>query len=97
MRGLVAGGAATAVAMTALSSPAAAAGATDALATNVKDPAYGAVGDGQTDDTAAIQAAINATPAGGVCFFPAGTYLVSSAGAQVLTARAGDEMGIGND
>jgi parallel beta-helix repeat protein len=40
---------------------------------NVK--AYGAVGDGITDDTTAIKAAIAAAPAGGVVYFPAGTYL----------------------
>ena len=39
---------------------------------------YGAVGDGVTDDTTAIQAAINAaTTAGGTVFFPKGTYKVS--------------------
>lgn len=39
---------------------------------------YGAVGDGVTDDTAAIRAAILATPKGGVVYFPLGTYLVGS-------------------
>jgi len=43
--------------------------------TNVKDPTYGAVGDGVTDDTTHIQAALTAagTPKG-IVFFPAGTY-----------------------
>jgi hypothetical protein len=44
---------------------------------NVK--AYGAVGDGTTDDTAAIQAAYNAVPAtGGDVIFPPGTYLITT-------------------
>jgi hypothetical protein len=43
---------------------------------NVKQ--YGAAGDGATDDTAAIQAAIDAVPAsGGTVMFPAGTYIVA--------------------
>lgn len=43
---------------------------------NVKD--FGAVGGGVTDDTAAIQAAIDSLPAsGGVVFFPIGVYMVS--------------------
>jgi len=52
----------------------------DANIYNVKN--YGAVGDGQHDDTAAIQAAINATfphpiqP--GVIYFPNGTYRITS-------------------
>lgn len=42
---------------------------------------YGAVGDDSTDDTAAIQAALNATPTGGVCYFPVPTtaYKITSA------------------
>lgn len=36
---------------------------------------YGAVGDGSTDDTAAIQAAVNANKS---VFFPAGTYKISA-------------------
>ena len=43
---------------------------------SVKD--FGAVGDGVTDDTAAIQAAITAG-AGKKVYFPAATYLISSA------------------
>jgi hypothetical protein len=43
-------------------------------ATNVRD--LGAVGDGTTDDTKALQAAIDATPAGAV-YLPPGRYLVS--------------------
>jgi hypothetical protein len=46
---------------------------------NVKD--YGAVGDGTTDDTTAIQAAVNAAqnlPGGGTVFFPAARYRITS-------------------
>jgi parallel beta-helix repeat protein len=44
---------------------------------NVK--AYGALGDGSTDDTTAIRAAITAaTSGGGIVFFPAGTYAISN-------------------
>ncbi len=40
---------------------------------------YGATGNGTTDDTAAIQAAMNAAgPTGGTVSFPPGNYLVSS-------------------
>ena len=47
---------------------------------SVKDPAYGAVGDGSTNDTAAIQAAIDAAEAagGGLVYVPAGTYNVTA-------------------
>lgn len=44
---------------------------------SVKD--FGAVGDGVTNDTAAIQTAIDSLPAsGGTVYVPAGTYLVST-------------------
>jgi hypothetical protein len=45
---------------------------------SVKD--FGAVGDGTTNDTTAIQNAVNAvssSPAGGTLYFPQGTYLTS--------------------
>lgn len=43
---------------------------------NVKS--YGAVGNGTTDDTTAIQAAITACPAGGMVYFPPGNYKFST-------------------
>ncbi|WP_176706803.1 glycosyl hydrolase family 28-related protein [Paenibacillus hemerocallicola] len=39
---------------------------------------FGAKGDGSSDDTAAIQAAINGLAGGGVAFLPSSTYIVSS-------------------
>jgi len=48
---------------------------------NVKSTAYGALGNGTTDDTNAIQTAINAciTAGGGIVYFPPGTYLITAA------------------
>ena len=54
--------------------------------------AYGAKGDNATDDTAAIQAAVNACAAagGGVVYFPAGRYYVhGSIALPVLTGASG--------
>jgi hypothetical protein len=49
---------------------------TESMYFNVRD--YRAVGDGTTDDTAAIQSALNAAAvAGSVVWFPAGSYLIS--------------------
>lgn len=39
---------------------------------------FGAIGDGVSDDTAAIQAAINSLPAGGTVFLPPGAYKITS-------------------
>ena len=47
----------------------------ESAAINVRD--FGAVGDGKTDDTVAVQTAINCLPRGGRLYFPKGTYLVS--------------------
>lgn len=56
-----------------------------ALRTRVDVTNYGATGDGATDDTAAIQAALDAAHAagGGVVYFPPGTYII----APTTTAR----------
>lgn len=43
---------------------------------NVKE--FGAVGNNVVDDTAALQAAIDAAPSGGLLYLPAGTYKVTS-------------------
>lgn len=56
----------------------------DEQVANVKAPAFGAKGDGVTDDQAAIQAAIDS--GAGVVFFPAGNYFLGSG--KTLTLRA---------
>jgi hypothetical protein len=54
-------------------------GGTDLGWINVK--AYGATGNGSTDDTAAVQAALNAIPqaVGGTVYFPVGRYRINGA------------------
>lgn len=70
----------------------------DKLVYNVK--AHGATGNGTTDDTAAIQAAINAVQAagGGVVYFPTGTYLVTPTASPALavTGNGVRLVGAGN-
>lgn len=74
---------------------------------NVQDPVYGAKGDGTTDDTAAIQAAIDAAIGGnpaagasvartasGVVFFPAGTYKITTY-LQVISVQGFRMEGVG--
>ncbi len=69
--------------------------------------AYGATGDGSTNDTSAIQSAINAAAGGGVVLFPTGTYLITStltvnhdsivltgSGASSIIKVAGSALGI---
>ena len=43
---------------------------------NVLD--FGATGNGSTDDTTAIQAALDSISTSGTVFFPAGTYIAST-------------------
>ena len=68
---------------------------------SVKD--FGAVGDGSTDDTAAIQAALNAAPQYATVFFPYGNYIISDelviptanlliTGRARITAKAGAQF-----
>ena len=57
---------------------------------NVKDPAYGAAGDGVHDDTAAIQTAVDQATkagAGNTVLLPAGTYLLADGPIQDSSAR----------
>jgi polygalacturonase len=53
---------------------------------NVKD--FGAIGDGVTDDTAAIRAAADAVAPGGTIYFPSGTYFVGDCWSDNSRANA---------
>ena len=57
---------------------------------------FGATGNGTTDDTAAIAAAIAAAPSGGTVFYPCGTYLVSGSGTAVFSySKVITHVGVG--
>lgn len=67
---------------------------------NVKDAAYGAVGDGVADDRAAIQAALDAVPVGGgLVYFPPGDYGIGNTlevkveGTLIMGSGAGNRIG----
>src|SRR5437899_5759912 len=62
--------------------------ATQSGVNNVRD--FGAKGDGVTDDTAALQAAITQA-SGGIVFVPAGTYVVTS---QLTYNTSGAQQGL---
>lgn len=51
-------------------------GKTKQVVYNVRD--YGALGDGSTDDSTAIQAAVTAAGVGGLIFFPKGNFLIGT-------------------
>lgn len=74
--------------------PTATPGATTPISTTAPTPVtinvkqYGAAGDGKTDDTAAIQAAIDAMPTvGGTLMFPPGTYIVTPTKTKYIGIR----------
>lgn len=64
---------------------------------NVKNPSYGAVGDGSTDDSTSIQAAIDAAEAagGGIIFFPLGEYSIQTT-LVINKAQGVRFVGVGN-
>jgi hypothetical protein len=69
---------------------------TSSFVVNVKDE--GAKGDGRTDDTAAIQAAIHKIAGtGGTVLVPDGTYMVDAVGEKRLTLKRDMTLKLSND
>jgi parallel beta-helix repeat protein len=56
----------------------------EGAAPDVSPASFGARGDGQTDDTDALQSAIDAVPVGGTLRFPSGTYRIATDRGLVL-------------
>lgn len=63
---------------------------------NVQAPPYNATGNGSTDDTVAIQNAINAcsTAGGGVVYFPEGTYKCTPSGSPAIALSMSGMQGV---
>jgi parallel beta-helix repeat protein len=69
---------------------------TSSTVVNVKDLAYGAKGDGVTDDTAAIQRAVNAVAGtGGTVSVPDGTYMINALTSVLLKSNMTFSMSSG--
>jgi polygalacturonase len=82
-----------AVALAASPSACGSTSSTGPAADDVSSAGFGAVGDGQADDTAALQAAIDATPSGGVLRVPPGTYRIACERGLVLKDGLRLELG----